>query len=106
MKFELVTLFPGYFEQSLRESLIGKAREKQLFDIEIIDLREFATDKHRTVDSTPFGGGGGMVLKVEPLDRCLQALGYQHRNTESSTRKLRATLPSLAQPSMSLLSVS
>lgn len=78
MKFEIITLFPDYFELSLRQSLIGKAVEKKLFDIEIIDLRDFATDKHRTVDATPFGGGGGMVIKVEPLDRCLKSLGYNH----------------------------
>ncbi len=79
MKFELITLFPDYFSLSLRQSLLGKAQEKELFDIEIINLRDFAVDKHRTVDDTPFGGGGGMLLKVEPLDRCLASLGYRHR---------------------------
>jgi tRNA (guanine37-N1)-methyltransferase len=82
MKFEIVTLFPDYFTLSLRQSLVGKAWEKKLFDIEIINLRDFATDKHRTVDDTPYGGGGGMVLKVEPLDRCLQSLGYGRRTDD------------------------
>lgn len=77
MKFEIVTLFPDYFSLSLRQSLIGKAWDKRLFDIEIVNLRDFAVDKHRTVDDTPFGGGGGMVMKIEPLDRCLQSLGYR-----------------------------
>lgn len=84
MKFELITLFPDYFTLSLRQSLIGKAAENGLFDIEIINLRDFATDKHRTVDDTPFGGGGGMVMKVEPLDRCLGQLGYKHCGSSSS----------------------
>ena len=75
MKFELITLFPDYFSLSLRQSLLGKAQDKELFDIEIVNLRDFAADKHRTVDDTPFGGGGGMLLKVEPLDRCLASLG-------------------------------
>lgn len=79
MKFEIITLFPDYFELSLKQSLIGKAVEKKLFDIEIINPRDFATDKHRTVDDNPFGGGGGMVMKVEPLDRCLKSLGYAHK---------------------------
>lgn len=79
MKFVLITLFPDYFELSLRQSLLGKALQNQLFEIEILDLRDFATDKHRTVDDTPYGGGGGMVLKLEPIDRCLQSLGYGHR---------------------------
>lgn len=85
MKFEIVSLFPGYFEHSLRESLLGRAIDKKLFDIEIIQLRDYATDRHRTVDDTPFGGGGGMVLKVEPLDRCLEALGYSRRSEEDTT---------------------
>jgi tRNA (guanine37-N1)-methyltransferase len=77
MKFDVITLFPEYFSLSLKQSLIGKAVEKKLFDIEIVNPREFATDKHRTVDDTPFGGGGGMVMKVEPLDRCLRSRGFE-----------------------------
>ncbi len=80
MKFEIITLFPDYFSQSLKQSLIGKAVDKQLFEIRIIDLRDYATDRHNTVDDTPFGGGGGMVLKVEPVDLCLKDLGYYHKN--------------------------
>lgn len=87
MKFELVTLFPDYFEVALGQSLLGKAVEKGLFEIELIDLRKFATDKHRTVDDTPFGGGGGMVMKIEPLDNCLQALGYSHKKKNVKTKK-------------------
>lgn len=86
MKFELITLFPDFFSLSIKQSLIGKAVEKDLFDIEIINLRDFAKDKHRTVDDTPFGGGGGMVMKVEPLDLCLNSLGYkpkgEHKNSK------------------------
>ena len=83
MKFEIITLFPDYFSLSLRQSLLGKARERKLFDIDIINLRDFSTDKHRTVDDTPFGGGGGMVMKIEPMDRCLQALGYAHKSADT-----------------------
>lgn len=98
MKFELITLFPDYFSLSLQQSLLGKAREKQLFDIEIVNLRDFATDKHRTVDDTPFGGGGGMVMKVEPLDRCLESLGYNRksRSTSASDERSRLILTSAA----------
>ena len=80
MKFEIITLFPDFFSLSLKQSLIGKAVEKKLFDIEILNLRDFAYDKHRTVDDVPFGGGGGMVMKLEPLDNCLKHLGYQHKS--------------------------
>jgi len=97
MKIEIVTLFPGYFEQALEQSLVGKAIEKKLFDIGIINLRDYATDKHRTVDDTPFGGGGGMVLKLEPLDSCLAALGYQHRSeTTKRSSEERIILTSAA----------
>lgn len=80
MKFEIITLFPDYFSVSLKQSLVGKAWEKRLFDISIVNPRDFATDKHHTVDDTPFGGGGGMVMKIEPLDRCLQSLGWKHKS--------------------------
>lgn len=80
MKFEIVTLFPDYFELSLRQSLLGKGIDKKLFEIDIINLRDFAEDRHHTVDDRPFGGGGGMVLMIEPIDRCLQKLGYPRRS--------------------------
>ncbi|MFH2048812.1 MAG: tRNA (guanosine(37)-N1)-methyltransferase TrmD [bacterium] len=85
MKFEIITLFPDYFNQALKQSLIGKAVDKKLFEIRIVNLRDYATDRHNTVDDTPFGGGGGMVLKVEPLDLCLKDLGYSHKNKSGNT---------------------
>jgi tRNA (guanine37-N1)-methyltransferase len=87
MKFELITLFPDFFSLSLKQSLIGKAVEKELFDIEIINLRNFAVDKHHTVDDTPFGGGGGMVMKVEPLDLCLKSLGYKPKGEHNNSKE-------------------
>lgn len=77
MKIEIITLFPSYFDSVISQSIVGRGLEKQLFDIDIIDLREYTTDKHRTADDKPFGGGGGMVLKVEPLYNCLKARGYE-----------------------------
>ena len=96
MKFELITLFPDYFSVALKQSLIGKAVEKKLFDIEIINLRDFTTDKHHTADDQPFGGGGGMVMKVEPLDRALQHLGYARRGKQERPEKERIILTSAA----------
>lgn len=96
MKFELITLFPDYFSVALKQSLIGKAVEKKLFDIEIINLRDFTTDKHHTADDQPFGGGGGMVMKVEPLDRALRSLGYAHRGNGVRPEKDRIILTSAA----------
>jgi len=91
MKFEIVTLFPDFFAVSVRQSLLGKALDKELFDIEIVNPRDFATDKHRTVDDTPYGGGGGMVMKIEPLDRCLRSLGWLPKS-EGGTCSEKQTL--------------
>ncbi len=76
-RIEIVTLFPGYFDSILKESILGRGLEDKLFEIRIINLRDYATDKHRTADDTPYGGGGGMVLKVEPLYNCLKSLGFE-----------------------------
>jgi tRNA (guanine37-N1)-methyltransferase len=61
-----------------------------------VNLRAFATDKHRTADESPFGGGGGMVLKLEPLDKCLRSLGYRRRGEASANEKERIILTSAA----------
>jgi tRNA (guanine37-N1)-methyltransferase len=67
MRVDVLTLFPEMFEGPLRESILGRARDRGLVQIGLHDLREYATDRHRVVDDTPYGGGAGMVLKVEPL---------------------------------------
>lgn len=77
MRIEIVTLFPGWFESVISQSIIGRGIENKLFDIRIINLRDYTTDKHHTADDTPYGGGGGMVLKVEPLYNCLTDLGFE-----------------------------
>ena len=61
MKFDVLTLFPDMF-QSLDESIIGKAKEKKLIEINLINIRDFSKDKHKKVDDTPYGGGAGMVM--------------------------------------------
>ncbi len=96
MKFDIVTLFPDYFGQPLGQSLVGKGQDKKLFDIEITNLRDFATDRHKTVDDRPFGGSGGMVLKIEPLDACLMSLGYAHRSDTNSAGENKIILTSAA----------
>jgi tRNA (guanine37-N1)-methyltransferase len=81
MIFSVLTLFPGIFESPLNESLIAKAREKRLLDFNIVDIRDFATDVHRTCDDAPFGGGAGMVMKVEPIYRAMEAVREAHERT-------------------------
>lgn len=74
MKFEILTIFPEIIENAVKASLLGKAREAGIIEIDTIDIRDFATDKHKTVDDTPFGGGAGMVMKPEPIDLALSQL--------------------------------
>jgi len=71
MRFDILTLFPGMFSSPFQESILGRAIQKDLMDIRIINVREFALDKHQVVDDTPYGGGQGMVMKVEPIARAI-----------------------------------
>lgn len=64
MKFDVLTLFPEMFEP-IKQSIIGKAQEKKLIDINFINIRDFSKDKHKKVDDTPYGGGAGMVMKAD-----------------------------------------
>lgn len=70
----IITLFPEVFENIFKQSIIGRARNKGLIKIRIIDLRKFASDKHKTVDDKPYGGGSGMILKVDVIAKALKIL--------------------------------
>jgi len=76
-RYDILSLFPEIVLAPLRGSIVGRAQEKGLLQIEVVNFREFAQDKHRVVDDLPFGGGPGMVLKVEPIfaavQQCLQS---------------------------------
>jgi tRNA (guanine37-N1)-methyltransferase len=74
MRVDVFTIFPDYFEGPLRASLLGRARERGLIDLRLHDPRDFATDAHRSVDDTPFGGGAGMVMTPEPLFAAVEAV--------------------------------
>jgi len=80
MKIQVLTLFPAMFAGPLDESIIKRAREAGLLDLQIHDLRDYAHDRHRTVDDRPFGGGPGMLLKPEPIFEAVEKLaGEQTR---------------------------
>jgi tRNA (guanine37-N1)-methyltransferase len=72
MLIQILTLFPEMFQGPLSSSILKRAREQGLVEFQTLNFREFATDRHRTVDDTPYGGGSGMVLKPEPIYHCLQ----------------------------------
>ena len=77
MKIDVLTLFPGMFAGPLDESIIRRARASGLLDLRIHNLRDYAHDRHRTVDDRPFGGGPGMLLKPEPVFEAVEALSTQ-----------------------------
>ncbi|MGZ8735270.1 MAG: tRNA (guanosine(37)-N1)-methyltransferase TrmD [Acidimicrobiia bacterium] len=73
MRVDLFSIFPEYLDGPLRASLLGRAREAGILDMRIHDPREHTTDRHRTVDDAPFGGGAGMVMRPEPLFAAIEA---------------------------------
>ena len=73
MKIDILTLFPDMFD-SLNHSILGKAKDNKLLDINIVDYRKFSGNKHNQVDDYPFGGGQGMVLKPEPIFNAVESL--------------------------------
>ena len=74
LRFDIVSIFPGMFESPFGDSIIQRAREEGLLDLRVHDLRDYSLNKHRKVDDTPFGGGVGMVMNVEPIARVLAAI--------------------------------
>jgi len=75
MRFEIITIFPGFFAGIFEHGIVRRAQAEGLVSVKTHDLREFTHDRHRTVDDRPFGGGEGMVLKPEPLAEALESLG-------------------------------
>lgn len=78
MRFHILTIFPNIFDSYFKEGTIKRARQKGKLEIKIYNLRDFSGDKHKTVDDRPFGGGPGMVLKVEPIKRAVEKIKKTH----------------------------
>jgi tRNA (guanine37-N1)-methyltransferase len=74
MIFEILTLFPEFFSSPLKQSVVGKAIAKGIIQVSAHNLRDYTLDKHKTTDDSPYGGGHGMVMKVEPMARAIEAL--------------------------------
>jgi tRNA (guanine37-N1)-methyltransferase len=74
MKFDIVTIFPRMVQAGLAEGVVGRAIERGLMDVAVHDLRDATSDRHRTVDDQPYGGGPGMVMKVEPFMRTVERI--------------------------------
>jgi tRNA (guanine37-N1)-methyltransferase len=78
MRFDIVTIFPEMFDGPLAHSIIGRAKEKGLLEIHVHNLRKWAVDKHHVTDDYPYGGGAGMVMKVEPFASAIEELKTQN----------------------------
>jgi tRNA (guanine37-N1)-methyltransferase len=85
MRFQILTLFPDFFPSPLAASLIGKAIRRGLIEVEVLDIRDFALGAHRVADDAPYGGGQGMVMKVEPVVAAIEAAA---RSAPSARRLL------------------
>jgi tRNA (guanine37-N1)-methyltransferase len=97
MKTDIITIFPDFFSGPLNYGITRRAQEMGLAKIEVHDLRQFAHDKHRTVDDRPFGGGEGMVLKPEPLFECVEALHVAARDERTARRAKQSVILLSAQ---------
>jgi tRNA (guanine37-N1)-methyltransferase len=74
VRIDIVTIFPDMFDGVVGSSIIGRARSQGIVEINLVDFRDYANNKHNTVDDTPYGGGGGMVLKPEPIFNAVESL--------------------------------
>ncbi|MCP4248163.1 MAG: tRNA (guanosine(37)-N1)-methyltransferase TrmD [bacterium] len=98
MKISVITIFPEFFDSPLDVSLVGRARSAGIVDIEVIALRAYGLGRHQKLDGAPFGGGAGLVMRVEPLAAALEALPASHKVLLSAAghRLTQATLDRFA----------
>lgn len=87
MKIDIITIFPEMFEGPFSESIIKRAKKAGVVEIELHNLRKWATGIHKKVDDRPFGGGGGMIMMVEPIDKALQELRTENSIVIATTAK-------------------
>jgi tRNA (guanine37-N1)-methyltransferase len=86
-KFDIITIFPKTIEEYINTGIIRIAREKGLVEINVHDLRKWTTDKHKTVDDTPYGGGPGMIMKIEPIYYAIKELKKENTLVAITTPK-------------------
>lgn len=94
MRFDIITIFPQMFTSYLNESILARAQKKKLISVNNHDLRKWTTDKHQTIDDKPYGGGPGMVMKVEPFYRALRALKHTAYSIQHTAKQTRIILTS------------
>ncbi|MGH9420312.1 MAG: tRNA (guanine(37)-N(1))-methyltransferase, partial [Thermoanaerobaculia bacterium] len=93
MRIDFVTIFPKMFEAFLAEGIIARGVKQGLLDVRVWDLRDYATDKHRSTDDEAYGGGPGMVMLAEPVLRCVERIRDEGRGTRESETNGEAAIP-------------
>lgn len=88
MRINILTIFPEFFESPLRVSMLARAQKNELVNLHVYDIRRWAVDKHHTTDDRPYGGGPGMVMKIEPIDLALKALGVKKSSTQTANSRI------------------
>ena len=81
MRFDIITIFPKIFDSYFNESILKRAQKKELIKIRLHDLRRWTSDRHKTVDDKPYGGGPGMIFKIEPIYKAVQFLSSKFKVT-------------------------
>jgi tRNA (guanine37-N1)-methyltransferase len=97
MRFDIFTLFPGIFESPLKESMIKRAIESGLLEVQLHNIRDYAEGKHQVTDDYPYGGGGGMVMKPEPVFMAVETVLGQDKDEGGGTRDEAELLDDWAQ---------
>lgn len=92
MKFNVITIFPKIISDYCDETILNRAQKQGIIKINPINLRDFTTDNHKTVDDTPYGGGPGMILKVEPIYKCLENLKLVKNGKKSKIKNLKSKI--------------
>ena len=98
MRFDIVTIFPGFFDGPLHHGILTRAIATGAVEVATHDLRAFTHDRHRTVDDRPFGGGEGMVLKAQPIFECVESLGVAPKPSRDTTRESVILLSAQGMP--------
>jgi tRNA (guanine37-N1)-methyltransferase len=88
IRFEIITIFPEAFSSYFSQSIIARAQKKRLIKINIYNLRDFSDDPHKTVDDKPYGGGAGMILKVEPILKAVKFVFQRNKSIKDKDRKI------------------
>jgi tRNA (guanine37-N1)-methyltransferase len=92
MRFDIMTIFPKFFDSFLNEAIFSRALKKKLFKIKVHNLRKWTNDRHQTVDGRPFGGGVGMVLKLEPIYKAVREIERQGARDKRQVKESKVIL--------------